>query len=66
MWQNALDNFISHVACGRNTHGSQVFNSNLADLMSFAVEAVKIDHVAPFYGNRHLKNFFAELAIAPE
>ena len=42
------------------------FNSNLADLMSFAVEAVKIDHVAPSYGNRHLKNFFAELAIEPK
>lgn len=42
------------------------FNSNLADLMSFTVEAVKFDHVAPSYGNRHLKNFFAELAIAPE
>ena len=42
------------------------FNSNLAELMSFAVEDVKFDHVSPAYGNRHLKNFFAELAIAPK
>jgi uncharacterized protein YbjT (DUF2867 family) len=44
--------------------GIGLFNKNLADMMSFAVEAVKFDHVAPAYGKRHLKDFFAELAIA--
>ena len=44
--------------------GIKLFNRNIADLMSFAVEAVKSDHVAPAYGRRHLQNFFAELAIA--
>ena len=44
--------------------GIGLFNRNLADLMSFAVEAVKFDHVAPAYGSRHLKSFFEELAIA--
>ncbi|NHQ60930.1 SDR family oxidoreductase [Chlorobium sp. BLA1] len=39
-----------------------LFNRNLADLLSFAVEALKFDHVAPSYGSRHLKDFFAELA----
>jgi uncharacterized protein YbjT (DUF2867 family) len=39
-----------------------LFNRNLADLLSFAIEALKFDHVAPAYGNRHLKEFFAELA----
>jgi uncharacterized protein YbjT (DUF2867 family) len=41
-----------------------LFNRNLADLLSFAVEALKFDHVAPAYGTRHLKDFFAELAAA--
>ena len=40
-----------------------IFNRNLADLLSFAVEALKFDHVAPAYGTRHLKEFFAELAV---
>ena len=40
-----------------------LFNRNLADLFSFAIEALKFDHVAPAYGTRHLKDFFAELAI---
>ncbi len=39
-----------------------LFNRNLADLLSFAVEALKFDHVAPACGTRHLKEFFAELA----
>ncbi len=39
-----------------------LFNRNLADLFSFAIEALKFDHVAPSYGTRHLKDFFAELA----
>ena len=39
-----------------------LFNRNLADLFSFAIEALKFDHVAPAYGIRHLKDFFAELA----
>ena len=39
-----------------------LFNRNLADLLSFAVEALKFDHVAPAYGSRHLTEFFAELA----
>jgi uncharacterized protein YbjT (DUF2867 family) len=39
-----------------------IFNRNLADLFSFAIEALKFDHVAPAYGTRHLKDFFAELA----
>ncbi len=39
-----------------------LFNRNLADLLSFAVEALKFDHVAPAYGTRHLKDFFEELA----
>lgn len=39
-----------------------IFNRNLADLLSFAVEALKFDHVAPAFGTRHLKEFFAELA----
>jgi uncharacterized protein YbjT (DUF2867 family) len=39
-----------------------LFNRNLADLLSFAVEALKFDHIAPAYGTRHLKEFFAELA----
>ncbi|TLU84337.1 MAG: SDR family oxidoreductase [Chlorobium sp.] len=39
-----------------------LFNRNLADLLSFAVEALKFDHVAPPYGTKHLKDFFAELA----
>jgi uncharacterized protein YbjT (DUF2867 family) len=39
-----------------------LFNRNLADLLSFAVEALKFDHVAPAYGTRHLKEFFGELA----
>ena len=39
-----------------------LFNRNLADLLSFAVEALKFDHIAPAYGTRHLKDFFAELA----
>ncbi len=39
-----------------------LFNRNLADLLSFAVEALKLDHVAPPYGTRHLTDFFAELA----
>jgi len=37
------------------------FNRNMADLLSFAVEALKFDHIAPVYGTRHLKDFFAEL-----
>ena len=41
-----------------------LFNRNLADLLSFAVEALKFDHVAPAYGTRHLKDFFAEMAAA--
>ncbi len=41
-----------------------LFNRNLADLFSFAVEALKFDHLAPSYGTRHLKDFFAELAGA--
>ncbi|MEI6757601.1 MAG: SDR family oxidoreductase [Chlorobium sp.] len=41
---------------------TSVFNRNLADLLSFAVEALKFDHVAPACGTRHLKEFFAELA----
>ncbi len=44
--------------------GIKLFNRNLADLMSFAVEAVKFDHVAPAYGSRHLKSFFEKLADA--
>ena len=40
-----------------------LFNKNLADLLSFAVEALKFDHVAPAYGSHHLKNFFEELAL---
>ncbi|MEI8033374.1 MAG: SDR family oxidoreductase [Chlorobiaceae bacterium] len=39
-----------------------IFNRNLADLLSFAIEALKFDHIAPAYGTRHLKEFFAELA----
>ena len=39
-----------------------LFNRNLADLLSFAVEALKFDHIAPAYGTRHLKEFFAALA----
>jgi uncharacterized protein YbjT (DUF2867 family) len=39
-----------------------LFNRNLADLLSFAVEALKFDHVAPACGTHHLKEFFAELA----
>ena len=39
-----------------------LFNRNLADLLSFAVEALKFDHVAPPCGTHHLKEFFAELA----
>jgi len=39
-----------------------LFNRNLADLFSFAIEALKFDHVAPAYGTRHLKDFFTELA----
>ena len=39
-----------------------LFNRNLADLLSFAVEALKFDHIAPAYGTCHLKEFFAELA----
>jgi len=39
-----------------------LFNRNLADLLSFAIEALKFDHVAPAYGSRHLKDFFAELS----
>ncbi|MEI6846604.1 MAG: SDR family oxidoreductase [Chlorobiaceae bacterium] len=39
-----------------------LFNQNLADLLSFAVEALKFDHIAPAHGTRHLKDFFAELA----
>lgn len=39
-----------------------LFNRNLADLFSFAIEALKFDHIAPAYGTRHLKDFFAELA----
>ncbi|EAT58535.1 SDR family oxidoreductase [Chlorobium ferrooxidans] len=41
-----------------------LFNRNLADLLSFAVEALKFDHVAPAYGSHHLKDFFAGLASA--
>ncbi len=41
-----------------------LFNRNLADLLSFAVEALKFDHIAPAYGTRHLKEFFSELAAA--
>ncbi|MEI8102664.1 MAG: SDR family oxidoreductase [Chlorobium sp.] len=40
-----------------------LFNRNLADLFSFAVEALKFDHVAPPYGTRDLKDFFMELAM---
>jgi uncharacterized protein YbjT (DUF2867 family) len=40
-----------------------LFNRNLADLFSFTIEALKLDHVAPAYGARHLKEFFAELAM---
>ena len=39
-----------------------LFNRNLADLLSFAVEALKFDHIAPACGIRHLKDFFTELA----
>jgi len=39
-----------------------LFNRNLADLLSFAVEALKFDHVAPAYGSHHLKEFCAKLA----
>ena len=39
-----------------------LFNRNLADLFSFAIEALKFDHLAPAYGTRHLKDFFAGLA----
>jgi len=39
-----------------------LFNRNLADLLSFAVEALKFDHVAPAFGTHHLQEFFAELA----
>jgi uncharacterized protein YbjT (DUF2867 family) len=39
-----------------------IFNRNLADMLSFAVEALKFDHVAPAYGSHHLKDFYAELA----
>ena len=39
-----------------------LFNQNLASLLSFAVEALKFDHIAPAYGTRHLKDFFAKLA----
>jgi uncharacterized protein YbjT (DUF2867 family) len=39
-----------------------IFNRNLAGLLSFAVEALKFDHIAPAYGTRHLKDFFGELA----
>ena len=39
-----------------------LFNRNLADLLSFAIEALKFDHIAPAYGTRHLKDFFAALA----
>ncbi|NTW69254.1 MAG: SDR family oxidoreductase [Chlorobiaceae bacterium] len=41
-----------------------LFNRNLADLLSFAVEALKFDHIAPSYGTHHLKEFFAELAAS--
>jgi uncharacterized protein YbjT (DUF2867 family) len=41
-----------------------LFNRNLGDMISFAVEALKFDHVAPAYGTRHLKEFFAELQLA--
>jgi len=41
-----------------------LFNRNLADLLSFAVEALKFDHIAPAYGSRHLREFFSELAAA--
>jgi uncharacterized protein YbjT (DUF2867 family) len=44
--------------------GIGLFNRNLADLMSFAVEAVKFDHVAPACGFRHLNDFFMDLAAA--
>ena len=46
--------------------GIRLFNANLADFMSLTVEAFKFDHVAPAYGNKHLKNFFEELAIGPK
>jgi len=39
-----------------------IFNRNLADLFSFAIEALKFDHIAPAHGTRHLKDFFAGLA----
>jgi uncharacterized protein YbjT (DUF2867 family) len=39
-----------------------LFNRNLADLLSFAVEALKFDHIAPQFGTRHLSEFFTELA----
>jgi len=69
---------MAFLACGKSTWitsiplwlaegaltGMGLFNRNLADMMSFAVEAVKFDHVAPSYGSRHLKSFFDELAIA--
>jgi uncharacterized protein YbjT (DUF2867 family) len=41
-----------------------LFNRNLGDMISFAVEALKFDHVAPAYGTRHLKEFFDELAAS--
>lgn len=39
-----------------------IFNRNLADLFSFAIAALKFDHVAPACGTRHLKDFFDQLA----
>jgi len=34
-----------------------LFNRHFAVMMSFAVEAVGFDHVAPAYGPRHLRLF---------